>query len=336
MGLPGFENILVFRSRGYKISSSLSFYKRLRKISSKSKFDIVHLVNTSLLLPVLVKTDNFLRRSKLVEHVVMPYLQKPVVKGAGSLFSTIVFSRFVDAVIVTCAWLRSYVVERGINFRKVYIVPPLIDTKLYSPHSLRNHTWKPPFESPWLFYLGDLNPLRFPMRKMLISLKILKERGINVSLLVAARYYPGDLKRIQMMMQMASKMGLKGQIKAYNRKLKVKEKVFLFHTSDGVVFPFSSGATNVDPPISLLEAMSSGGVVITTSHRSIPEVVIDGVNGFLVDPLNSEVLSQVIEHVVQEGGCNYIRQQARNTIIRQFSQKVVSKVLLDVYTEILN
>jgi glycosyltransferase involved in cell wall biosynthesis len=41
-----------------------------------------------------------------------------------------------------------------------------------------------------------------------------------------------------------------------------------------------------------MEAMMAGIAVITTSHRSIPELVQDRVNGLLVPPLDSKELAQ--------------------------------------------
>jgi glycosyltransferase involved in cell wall biosynthesis len=44
----------------------------------------------------------------------------------------------------------------------------------------------------------------------------------------------------------------------------------------------------------IVEAMIAGIPVITTAHRSIPEIVKDGFNGLLVPPLDSMGLAQAI------------------------------------------
>lgn len=45
-------------------------------------------------------------------------------------------------------------------------------------------------------------------------------------------------------------------------------------------------------PVSLLEAMALGTPIVATSVGGIPEVVIDGVGGFLVEPLNPDQLAE--------------------------------------------
>ncbi len=333
--LSDFEKVSIVHATRNELSSSLALYKALRRLSSTTKFDVIHLANAPLFLPIFLKTDKNLRRSKVVKHVFMPSLRRPVGDLLTRLLSIIVYSQFVDAITVTCNKIRTLVVDLGANPNEVYIVPPSIDTELYSPNALHDSGWNSPFEGSWLFYLGDLDPRRFSIQKILFALKILKNEGTDVSLLVAARYYPGDAERIRMMMRIADEMGLNGQVKAYNYKLGTMEKIRLFHCSDAVIFPFSTGATNVDPPISLLEAMSSGGTVIVTNHRSIPEVVTDGFNGFIVDTLSSQRLSQVIQHILQDETCCRARQHARNTVLRRFSIREVSKTLTEIYTEIL-
>ena len=61
---------------------------------------------------------------------------------------------------------------------------------------------------------------------------------------------------------------------------------------DALVLPtFYSGEGH---PCVLVETMIAGIPVITTAHRSIPELIQDGFNGLLVPPLDSTGLAQAI------------------------------------------
>ena len=44
-------------------------------------------------------------------------------------------------------------------------------------------------------------------------------------------------------------------------------------------------------PISIIEAMASGNLIISTEHAGIPELVEDKVNGFLVNKKSPEEIS---------------------------------------------
>ena len=49
-----------------------------------------------------------------------------------------------------------------------------------------------------------------------------------------------------------------------------------------------------------LEAMRAGLPVVSSNEGSIPEVVIDGINGYIVDPQNVEQLSDRVLKLVND------------------------------------
>ncbi len=55
---------------------------------------------------------------------------------------------------------------------------------------------------------------------------------------------------------------------------------------------------NEGVPKSLLEASASGLSIVTTNHRGCKETVIDGVNGFMVEPRDFKSLVEAIEKII--------------------------------------
>jgi hypothetical protein len=73
-------------------------------------------------------------------------------------------------------------------------------------------------------------------------------------------------------------------------------------------------------PTALLEAMASGCICISTSNCMIPEIIKDGVNGFLSN--DPAVLRKLcIEVLSNPDKYKHIGENARNTIVEHFNKK---------------
>lgn len=72
-------------------------------------------------------------------------------------------------------------------------------------------------------------------------------------------------------------------------------------------------------PVSLMEAMASGVISLSTFHSGIPELIQDRYNGFLVAERDSAALSNKIKEIANAPDLNTIRNNARSTIESDFN-----------------
>ena len=77
---------------------------------------------------------------------------------------------------------------------------------------------------------------------------------------------------------------------------------------------------NEGQPISIIEAMSNGMVIVTTNHAGIPDLVSNGENGIVVDA-NSEDVSSIYEMVVNFKDFEQVEKHNRECAMRLYSQK---------------
>ena len=87
-------------------------------------------------------------------------------------------------------------------------------------------------------------------------------------------------------------------------------------------------------PKTLLEAMSCGCAVVSTSNCMIPEVIVHGVNGFMTNDESEmrgflELLMRDEELAFQMG------QKARETIVRDFSVDRFTSEWNDIFNEVV-
>ena len=102
----------------------------------------------------------------------------------------------------------------------------------------------------------------------------------------------GDIRKFE---EYARNNGVDKQVR-FTGKISDKEKDAILIRSDIFLLPsYAEGQ-----PLSILEAMSAGLPIISSTVGSIPEVVIDGVNGFLLEPGDINKLAEKISILVED------------------------------------
>ncbi len=88
-------------------------------------------------------------------------------------------------------------------------------------------------------------------------------------------------------------------------------------------------------PMAMLEAMAAGLGVIVTRVGAIPEVITDGVEGFLVDPGDVETLSDRIVRLSEDGQLRKtMGAAARRKVIQHYSLDRMAERIYGLYEEV--
>jgi glycosyltransferase involved in cell wall biosynthesis len=97
------------------------------------------------------------------------------------------------------------------------------------------------------------------------------------------------------------------------------EPQYVFERADVTVLPslYKEGLPNV-----LLESMSMGVPVVSSNLGGVPEIVINGRTGFMVEPVNSDQLAQAIQKLWNDRtGYMKMRQNARQLMTENFDKE---------------
>lgn len=88
-------------------------------------------------------------------------------------------------------------------------------------------------------------------------------------------------------------------------------------------------------PVSLMEAMASGILCLSTYHSGIPELITHGKNGLLVQERDVEALCQQIIGIIKgQFNMNELRREARQTVSQEFNQQKIYDDLAEICKEI--
>jgi colanic acid/amylovoran biosynthesis glycosyltransferase len=121
----------------------------------------------------------------------------------------------------------------------------------------------------------------------------------------------------------ASALACPGRI-SFAGKMGHKEVLSALRDSDVFLLP-SVIADNGDMegiPVSLMEAMALGVITISTWHSGIPELIRDGIEGFLVHERNPDEIAAMISHIVNSNkNLSEIRKAARAKVELEFDNE---------------
>lgn len=89
-------------------------------------------------------------------------------------------------------------------------------------------------------------------------------------------------------------------------------------------------------PVSVLEAMAAGCVVVASEVGGIPDVVTDGVNGILVPPKDTEALKNALLRVMDDDSyADKLRVSAYEKVRDNYSSSASVEKLVNIYTSLL-
>ncbi|TYL37233.1 hypothetical protein CV102_18130 [Natronococcus pandeyae] len=112
-----------------------------------------------------------------------------------------------------------------------------------------------------------------------------------------------------------------------------EEKISLINNSTIFLLPtYSEGF-----PSAIIEAMAGGNAIITTDVSGIPEVIIDGKNGMIIEPRNSEDILEALEHLITSPD-NVLEMAKRNRkdAVSNHDWETMTQSLLGLYIYLLS
>ncbi len=161
------------------------------------------------------------------------------------------------------------------------------------------------------------------------SMPAVVKRFKNAKFIISGKGQSDEMRKL---IAHAEKIGVKDNL-IFTGYYPDKKLPKLYQAAD--VFAFSTFYEH--HPFAVLEALSTGLPVVTTSVGGIPETIESGKNGFLVEPFNPKQFADrilyLLEHPAEASEMGLL---ARKTILERFDWRIVVKDVLKVYDEALS
>lgn len=226
-----------------------------------------------------------LSRKQIIQHIHGNFLGKQYHLLTG--FKKKVFHYLMsktDKGIVLSESLRPNFVP-FIKSEKIYVLKNFVIDELFLEDEMienKNYT------DLRIVYLSNLMAEK-GIFDLLESLTMLEEKNIPYSAKIAGNIAPENLEKAKRYFDMLKHTEYIGVVdKAH--------KVQLFTWSNVFVLP--TYYTMEGQPISILEAMATGNVVLTTPHAGIPDVFEDGTHGYFVTAQQPLTIANKLEYIL--------------------------------------
>jgi glycosyltransferase involved in cell wall biosynthesis len=160
---------------------------------------------------------------------------------------------------------------------------------------------------------------------VLVAFKLLRERGVDATLCMV-----GDGPDRAGLEQRAHDLGI------------VRDTLFLGYQED--VAPFYAAfdalvlpSSNEGTPVSVIEALGAGRPVVATRVGGVPDVVRDGVDGFLVEPGATDELADRLAELAQDATLRaQMGRQGRERVVPRYAVERLVDDVDQLYRSLLN
>lgn len=244
-------------------------------------------------------------------------IQEPVVrKWQGRLFAR------ADALTAVSQSLLDDASDMYVNFRaKARVVHNGVGPYWFQLPLERDAN------ADYVFFAGRLHPVK-GVDVLLASWKAISSSFPGTELWIA-----GDGPERENLEALATKLNLSSSVRFLGSKT-MEELPILYRNARVVILP----SRREGLPISLLEAGACGAICIGTRTPGIPEIIEEGVTGYLVRTESPEELARALAGSLQLSPetSSQMRQAARARIARDFSQEQMIKHYVDLYEAVLS
>lgn len=316
----------------YNLKFQLAVLRNLKQFKKVHNYDVIH--SHSGHLPHLFSQFQNIAPTVVTVHATVKGLKNTINKydfkadrtesymnffSKGiELFEKIGFKKADRLLPVSHFTLKQINEDYGVNTgNKTQVLHTAVDINQFIP------TNNGISERPVILFAGRLYAIK-GVETFLNAMEIITKKYFVKALLVGRGNSEYVINRLSSMMP-SSDFSINGLVNH-------SEMPDIYNKSDILVVP----SIYENCPITILEAMSSGKIVVASRVGGIPEIIIDGYNGFLFESGNftelAEILISIFEGTVD---ISKIQNNARKTIIRDYNWDIRGKEIYNQYKKVI-
>jgi glycosyltransferase involved in cell wall biosynthesis len=268
---------MIFYSSLMESLAMLKFLKLEKRLKHNCGEIIVNLVNC-FTYPRIFLQSFF--SSPVVLHV---HTRSTAASFRGALFdrSDMVFAS--SQTVANCI-ARIHNVKR----QKIKVIYPPVDTILFAPAEkiIARSLVNLPEKAKVLLYMGNLRNSRFPEDSVLQIVKDIIKETPDTLLLIIASESERNIQRALQILEKVRNLNLRNNVRLIIKNLSDSEKSMIYNASDVFLYPSLASSHVIEPPLTIIEAMSCGLPVISSRVSSVDNIITNRVEGIIAEDIS--------------------------------------------------
>lgn len=288
----------------------------LRKIIKKPY--VVQMPST--LIESAEKLRSIALHDSSIRSLISRYVFLPIVMAKSQAYAC----KGAKVIIAICENTKKGIIDDyQVNEEKIKVIPAGVDINRFNPNNsgktLRNELNID--DKKVILCMGKVTYLK-GIHYLIKAFKRISGRYKNVVLIIV-----GSGTEVKKYRDLVVSYDLKERV-VFTGRVNYNDVPFFHAASDIFVHPSLVEGT----PIVILEAMATGKPVIATNVGGIPEMITDGVDGFIVEEKNVGQIAKKLSLLLgDEKVCKKIGKNARKKVEKKFNWDIIAERILDVY-----
>ena len=252
-----------------------------------------------------------------VGSLILPKVQKSISKNSNK-------------VIAICENTKDWLVkDYDITEEKITVIPAGIDVNRFNP-SNDGKRWRKKLnitDKKVVLCMAKLTYLK-GIHYLIEAFKKISDQYKDTMLIIAGSGNKAEEKRLR---NLVVSLAIKDKV-IFTGWVNYSDAPYLHAASDVFVHPSLLEGT----PLVILEAMATGKPVIATNIAGVPDMITDGIDGFLVEEKNvGQIVEKLSVLLDDEVLCRKIGENARKKVEEKFSWDTIAEQILGVYGEVI-
>lgn len=343
------KNSFIYSLYAMKVALDKALY-------SKPDVIVIHVIglkDVSILFNLLYKKYKNILHNSLYNKSMIVFHDYGAIPGNIPFYGQGALGLFIKNLVgytITTSYVRFYQYGKNRKWKKItYIALPYVPSSRIYEYGLDSNEdgflqgsilEKELDHSRLITYIGHLRPERFPFMSILKAFQKVIKRGFNEArLLIIAPYDKQNIAIAHLIQTVIQKLGLEKYVIINVRNLNEKSKSLVFKKSNFFLFLPRKEPQSMDPPVSVIEAMAHGRVVIATNYQSLPYIINPPYRGIILrKEFTWQELEGTLTKLLKDDNklVEEISYNAKNYIYKKHLYTVVGKHLIELFNNIVN